>query len=163
MTPKALVTTIVVGAMKINLYGESTSPLCLTLNFRIMTVQQGFTNVLSYAAGVEQWVNNSLPQPLEFTFVSDFAIADWFSEDDVHDTYRRVKESWLSDYVAFTEVVIALNMLSWANHALIKQGFEDREKFVKLYAELYDTATTDFYKKYGNDKEACDHFYRMTD
>ena len=128
-----------------------------------MKVQQKFQNVFSYAYGVEEWVNKSLPNPLEYTFVSDFAIADWFSEEDVLDTYRRVKEQWLDDYMAFTEVVVAVNMLSWANDALIRQGFDDRERFVKLYSDLYYTARKDFYDKYEGNEEACNHFFEMTD
>ena len=129
-----------------------------------MKVQQGFTNVFSYAAGLEKWVNDSLPLgPLKYTFVSDFAIADWFGENEVKETYERVKNEWLSDYKAFTEVVIALNMLSWANSALTDQGYEDRLRFGKLYANLYYTAREDFYDKYDGNEEACDHFFRMTD
>lgn len=129
-----------------------------------MRVQQGFQNVFSYAAGLEKWVNDSLPLgPLKFTFVSDFAIADWYGEEDVEDTYKRVKESWLCDYKAFTEVVIALNMLSWANDALRKQGFDGREKFISLYADLYYRARDDFYERYTGNDEATDYFFEMTD
>lgn len=130
-----------------------------------MKVQEKFQNVFSYAYGVEQWVNDSLPLgPLKYTFVSDFAIADWTEgEKGVKDTYKRVKDSWLGDYKAFTEVVIALNMLSWANDALRKQGFAGRDDFIRLYADLYYRAREDFYAKYENNREACDHFFEMTD
>lgn len=129
-----------------------------------MKIQEGFQNVFSYAYGVEDWVNKSLPLgPLNYTFAADFAIADWYGKDDVEDTYKRVKEAWLCDYKAFTEVVIALNMLSWANSALEKQGFEGREEFISLYSDLYYRATDDFYEKYRGNTEACDYFYRMTD
>lgn len=129
-----------------------------------MKVQQGFQNVFSYSAGLEKWVNDSLPLgPLKFTFVSDFAIADWFGKSEVEDTYKRVKDEWLSDYEAFTEVVIALNMLSWANDALRRQGYDGREEFIKLYADMYYKAREDFYAKYENDRAACDYFFEMTD
>lgn len=129
-----------------------------------MKLQEKFTNVLSYGAGMEQWVNDSLPLgPLSMTFVSDFAIADWYGKDDVEDTYRRVKDEWLSDYKAFTEVVIALNMLSWAHNALMRQGVDGREEFIRLYADLYYRARTDFYEKWESNQEACDHFFEMTD
>ena len=130
-----------------------------------MRVQQGFTNVFSYAAGLEKWVNDSLPYgPLEHTFVSDFAIADWVSgKEGVEDTYRRVKESWLGDYKAFTEVVVAINMLSWANNALKGQGYDGRDEFIELYSNLYYKAREDFYAKYEDNQEACDHFFEMTD
>lgn len=129
-----------------------------------MKVQQGFQNVFSYSAGLEKWVNDSLPLgPLKFTFVSDFAIADWFGKGEVEDTYKRVKDEWLSDYEAFTEVVIALNMLSWANDALRRQGYDGRDEFVKLYADMYYKAREDFYSKYEGNQEACDYFFEMTD
>lgn len=129
-----------------------------------MKIQQGFQNVFSYSAGLEKWVNDSLPLgPLKFTFVSDFAIADWFGKSEVEDTYKRVKDEWLSDYEAFTEVVIALNMLSWANDALRRQGYDGREEFIKLYADMYYKAREDFYAKYDGNKEACDYFFEMTD
>ena len=129
-----------------------------------MTVQQGFTNVFSYAAGMEDWVNNQLPQgPLKFTFVADFAIADWYGTDDVLDTYKRVKETWLNDYKAFTEVVIALNMLSWAHAMLQRQGYDGRDAFISLYSDLYYQARDDFYSKWEGNEEACDHFFNMTD
>lgn len=130
-----------------------------------MRVQQGFQNVFSYAYGVEKWVDDQLFNgPLEYTFVSDFAIADWTEgSKGVNETYERVKKSWLDDYKAFTEVVVALNMLSWANYALCKQGYEGRDEFIKLYSELYYRSREDFYSKYKNNEEACDHFFQMTD
>lgn len=129
-----------------------------------MKVQQSFQNVFSYAYGVENWVNNSLPLgPLKYTFASDFAMADWYGADEVKDTYSRVKKSWIDNYKAFTEVVIALNMLSWANDALRKQGFDGRDEFIRLYADLYYRARSDFYAKYENDRAACDYFFEMTD
>ena len=132
--------------------------------FTNMKIQEGFQSVFSYAAGLEKWVNDSLPLgPLKYTFVSDFAIADWYGVDDVEDTYKRVKEAWLEDYKAFTEGVIALNMLSWANAALDKQGYSGRDVFIDLYADLYHRATTDFYNRYENNREACDYFFDMTD
>lgn len=129
-----------------------------------MRIQEGFKNVFSYAAGIGDWVNKCLPNgPLEYTFASDFAIADWYGADSVEDTYKRVKDEWLSDYKAFTEVVIAVNMLSWANNTLREQGYDGREEFIKLYSDLYYRARSDFYEKYGDNAEACDYFFEMTD
>lgn len=136
----------------------------MDLKLKTMRLNEAFKSVFSYAAGMENWVNASLPLgPLEMTFAADFAIADWYGEDDVKETYGRVKKEWLSDYKAFTEVVIALNMLSWAHAALKKQGIDGREPFIKLYSEMYYKACEDFYDKWRDDEVACDHFYRMTD
>lgn len=125
---------------------------------------EGFKNVFTYAAGMEQWAQDNLVKELKYTFVSDFAIADWMGgEKAVRETYSRVKKSWLNSYKAFTEVVISLNMLSWAHHRLIEQGFSGREPFVKLYSDLYYQARDDFYKEYEKNREACDYFFEMTD
>ena len=120
--------------------------------------------MFSYSAGMEQWVNDQLPQgPLKYTFAGDFAIADWLGRDSVEDTYERVKEAWLSNYEAFTEVVVALNMLAWAHNALKSQGYDGRDEFIKLYSDLYYRATNDFHEKYRDNEEAEDHFFAMTD
>lgn len=128
-----------------------------------MRLQENFKSVLSYAAGVEQWVDNNLMQPLDYTFASDFAIADWYGKDAVEDTYKRVKEEWYSDYKAFTQAVVAINMLSWAHNTLQKQGIDGRDEYIKLYSDLYYRARKDFYDKYENNEEACDYFFQMTD
>lgn len=132
-----------------------------------MKVHEFFKNVFSYANGIEQWCKNFLLNTsgtkLNYTFTHDFAIADWYGEAEVKETYNRVKASWISDYKAFTEVAMSLNVLSWANNQLIKQGIEDREKYVELYSELWYKAKDDFYKKYENNEEACDYFFNMTD
>ena len=129
-----------------------------------MRLQEYFANALSYGAGMEEWVNKSLPNgPLELTFVSDFAIADWYGKKEVEDTYKIVKNGWIGDYMAFTEVVIALNMLSWAHHALSKQGIDGRDEFIELYADMYYQARKDFYDRWESNQEACDYFFEMTD
>jgi hypothetical protein len=58
---------------------------------------------------------------------------------------------------------MSLNVLSWANDQLAKQGIEGREKYIELYSELWFKAKDDFYKKYGKNEEACDYFFNMTD
>jgi len=129
-----------------------------------MNLHEKFLSVFTYAAGIELWVNKNLPLgPLEYTFANDFAIADWYSKEDVEDTYKRVKEAWLGNYKAFTEVIIAVNMLSWANKALKDQGIDGRDEFIDLYSDLYYRARDDFYEKWGENREACDYLFDMTD
>ena len=79
------------------------------------------------------------------------------------ETYENVKSSWLGDYKAWTEVVIALSMLSFAHDQLRKQGFDGRDEFIRLYSDLYYKAKDDFYDKYEGDEDACDWFFEMTD
>jgi len=133
-----------------------------------MKVQQKFKSVFTYAAGVEVWCKNYYKaitggKKLTYTFPADFAIGDWYGEKDVRETYNRIKKSWLGSVEAWTEVVISLNILSWCNDQLIKQGIEDRERWIRLYSELYYQAKEDFYNKYSNDEKALDYFFEMTD
>ena len=100
---------------------------------------------------------------LQYTFCSDFAIADWRGESAVRETFKRVIKSWGTSYKAFTEIVLAINLLSWANDRLVQQGITDREKWVEFYSELYYDTKDEFYTKYDGNDEATDYFFNMTD
>lgn len=132
-----------------------------------MNIRGGFKNVFSYGAGMENWVRGwfekELGYKMEYTFVYDFAVADWFGRQDVIDTYNRVKESWLDNYKAFTEVAMSLSMLSNAHYQLRKQGYDGREAFVELYEDLFYKAKEDFYDKYVDNGDAQEWFFKMTD
>ena len=128
-------------------------------------LNQGFKNAMTYAAGMEKWVNKTLPGgKLKYTFVSDFARIDWmFGKQGVLDTYQSIKNSWLDNYKAWTEVVIAVNMLAWAHDNLREQGYAGREPFIELYSDLYYKAKDAFYEKYTGDEEKCHYFSHMMD
>ena len=132
-----------------------------------MKVQEYFNDVFNYAYGVEEWIKKyfkSVNYEIEYTFASDLALVDWYGkQEDVKETYQRIKNNWIDDYKAFTEAVMCINMLSWANDQLIKQGFDDREEWVEFYSELYYQARDDFYNKYENNEESCDYFFKTTD
>ena len=132
-----------------------------------MKVQEYFNDVFSYAYGIEAWIENyfkSVNFELEYTFASDLAIVDWFgNKEEVKESYNRIKNSWIDDYKAFTQVVMCVNMLSWANDQLIKHCFDDREEWVDFYSDLYYQARDDFYSKYENNEEACNYFFKCTD
>jgi hypothetical protein len=132
-----------------------------------MKLRDSFKNVFTYASGIEKWCKdfyyNMSGNKLNYTFCADFAIADWYGEKDLKESYNRIKKSWISDYKAFTEVAISLNTLSWANDQLMKQGIDGREKYIELYSELWYQAKDDFYEKYSGNDEACDYFFNMTD
>lgn len=131
------------------------------------TIYNSFKNQFTYAAGIEKWCNDFYydmsGNKLQYTFCSDFAIADWRGENAVRETFNRVIKSWGNSYKAFTEIVLALNLLSWANDQLARQGITDRGKWVDLYCELYYDAKDKFYKKYNGNNEATDYFFNMTD
>ena len=129
-----------------------------------MEIKQCFKNVFSYAGGMETWVKKAYPNELHYTFASDFAIADWISGvEGVKETYERVKKEWLSNVKAWTELVISLNLLSWAHNQLKKQGISDREKYIDIYSELYYMAMDSFYEEYVENEEAKSYFFEMTD
>ena len=131
------------------------------------TIYNSFKNQFTYAAGIEKWCKDFYDRAsgneLQYTFCADFAIADWIGEDAVKETFKRVIKSWGHDYKAFTEIVLSINLLSWANDQLVKQGMTDREKWVEFYADLYYDAKDEFYAKYDNDDEATEYFFNMTD
>ena len=131
----------------------------------VKQLNEGFKNAMTYAAGMENWVNNNLPNgKLKYTFVSDFARMDWMlGKQGVLDTYKLIKKSWIDNYKAWTEVVIALNMLAWAHDSLKEQGYAGRDLFIELYSMLYEEAMDAFYEKYTGDEEKCNYFFRMTD
>jgi len=51
-----------------------------------MKLNEFFTNVLTYAAGMENWVDRHYEMTgykREYTFVNDFAVADWYGKKEV--------------------------------------------------------------------------------
>ena len=132
-----------------------------------MVIQDYFDNVFSYAFGVEKWIKdyfNEVGFNSEYTFASDLAMVDWYEDkDEVKKTYNTIKNNWITSYKAFTEVVMCINLLSWANDKLKQQGFDDRDKWVDFYSELYYKARDDFYEKWGDNDEACSYFFTCTD
>ncbi len=118
-------------------------------------LNEGFKNVFTYAAGMENWVNSRLFYgPLKYTFVNDFAVADWCSGiNGVKETYNRVKKEWLKDHKAWTAVVISVNNLAFAHKQRKIQGFAEREPFIELYSDLYEQAKQEFFAIHGDDQE----------
>jgi hypothetical protein len=133
-----------------------------------MKYQERFKNVFHYANCIGEIIKNTYKElsghTLKYTFASDLATADWVSgEKGIKETYSHVKKYWLGDYKAWTEFTIALNYLGWFNDDLANAGYEGRNQLAMVYINLYNKATDEFYKKYEKNKEACEHFFRMTD
>ncbi len=128
------------------------------------TLHESFKNVFTYSAGMEKWCKAFYQGgELEYTFVNDFAIADWYGAKDVKETYNRVIKEWGKDYKAMTEIVVSLNLLSWAHEQLRKQGIEGRNEFIDLYIELYEKAMDLFHDTFKDNKKAQDYFFNKTD
>lgn len=67
----------------------------------------------------------------EYTFFTDFDIADHFGENAIRDTYNRCLNSWKSNVKAIAEMYIALNMRLWLWYEA------GNEKLARIYDELY--------------------------
>ena len=133
-----------------------------------MKLNEFFKNRFSYSQGVEAWCKALYEEmsgnQLTMTFASDLALEDWNGDTkSVYQLYKHIRKSWIDDYKAFAEVVIAINLLAWANDKLIKQGFENRESMRDFYSELYYESKKDYYKHYKGKLEECDYLYSMTD
>lgn len=97
---------------------------------------------------------------VETTFFEDFKIAIPFGIKAIKDTYNRALYAVKmidKDYKIFTELVMALNHLSWKMYDIGKDTLCD------LFADLYYKAEEEFYKTFGENKEACRFFYKITD
>jgi hypothetical protein len=58
---------------------------------------------------------------------------------------------------------MSINMLSWGNDQLRKQGIDEREPWIKVYSDLYYESRDKFYDLFKDDRKACDYFFETTD
>jgi hypothetical protein len=133
-----------------------------------MKISEQFQNVFSYARGIETWCKGLYLElsgyELQYTFTSDLALVDWRGDvKEVEKSYKNILKQWSSDYKAFTELCIAINLLAWANEKLEQQGIDGRSKFTQFYSELYYKAKNEFYEKFKGQTEILDYFFNMTD
>lgn len=126
-----------------------------------------FKNVLSYSASAQQWVDNSFLEngiQCDYSFAGDFAIADWMEgKEGVLDTWKRIKESWSSNYKAMAEAVAQMSMMSWFHYQLMNQGIEGREDVFNFYSHLYHHARGEYYEIFKDNDEAIQHLFQLTD
>lgn len=131
-------------------------------------------NVFQYAATAEHnWKLNLEDMGAfrpQYTFYSDFSIADWYGESSVRDTYKNVINSWGGDYKALTEIVMVLNHKAWAFDCRVDSHYlgarcteEVRLRYIKVYTELYNKADAEFRKRYKDNKDAMRYYYEVTD
>jgi hypothetical protein len=136
-----------------------------------MKLNQQFKNVFTYAAGIQKWCSDQyelVGKKLDNSFCEAFAICDWNGTknqkfDKIIDTCNRLLNEYRNDYKTFTEIVVSVNLLAFANDQLINQGIEDREEIMNFYSDLFYKLKDEFYKQYENNEEACDYFFEMTD
>jgi len=91
------------------------------------------------------------------TFMMDFKIACWSGKAAILDTFNRAAKEWIDNVEYFTQLVIALNHLSWFFYE------HDRPNLSELFADLFYKAQDMFYAKYENDKDAMHYYFVLTD
>lgn len=130
-------------------------------------LQSHFRSIFTYAAGMDAWVKKAYLEvsghEMQYIFAQDFAIADWYDEKSVKETYHRAINEWKDNYKAMTELAVQLSYMSYAHSQLKEQGIAGRDPFIKLYSTLFEKATDFFYKHFENNHEACSHFFDWTD
>ena len=75
---------------------------------------------------------DSMPngKKFEYTFLSDFDIADHFGASAIKDTYKRAFNEWKTDIKAIAEMSVALNMRCWF-------WYQKNEALCELYQNLF--------------------------
>lgn len=68
----------------------------------------------------------------EYTWWSDFTIADAFGPKAVKDTYARAFSCWKDNRVAMQELTLVLNWRCW------KHNDEGHDELSRLYCDLYE-------------------------
>lgn len=90
------------------------------------------------------------------TFWEDFSIADRFGLDAIRDTYQRSMESWKTNHIYLTELVMVLNWKCWQHNSI-----DGHQAFMELYSDLFYEC-----REYALDHltgEELNYFLRTTD
>lgn len=132
-----------------------------------MEVKEVFFSSEDYASSIANYVRTyfqgngyNLLTPAAY----ELALAEWIGGlEDVRKVYTNLYKRYASDYKKFTDLVMQVNMLSWANNTLIRQGFDGRGEYLEFYSELYYEARDSFYDTYSGNEEACDYYFNTTD
>jgi hypothetical protein len=93
------------------------------------------------------------------TLWQDFSIADRFigvEKSPIEDTYKRALDFCKMDYKYMTELVLVLNHKIW-------QHYQSNAVLGILYDTLWKMAEEEFFKTFGNNEEAMEYYYRVTD
>lgn len=89
------------------------------------------------------------------TFWQDFSVADAFGGKAVRDTYNRAFNSWRSDHIYLTELVMVLNHKIWQHYD------EGNLALSRLYNKLWEEADEWALANLFGDK--LDYFIRTLD
>jgi hypothetical protein len=89
------------------------------------------------------------------TFFTDFSIAENFGKNAIKDTYKRAFESWKTNHIYLTELVMVLNWKMWI------WDERDNKELAMLYNELWEQCDT-YAVEHLKGKE-LEYFFRTTD
>ena len=119
------------------------------------------TNVFQYANNCEKIFEANLANVGNYRrrtmFYSDLSIAEWYNEDSVKDTYKRVMKEWIGNIEYITEFILCLNWKCWEHHA------KKNESLSLLYHDLYYEAADKVCEHYKNDKKSLEYYYEILD
>lgn len=92
------------------------------------------------------------------TFFSDLSIAEFIGgEKGIRDTYKRVLKEWMDNVEFITEFLLSLNWKCWEWY---DRGKDD---YMRLYKDLYETASDKVFLHYEGDNEKTAYILRMLD
>ena len=85
-----------------------------------------------------------MPEGYQFNFTwwSDFTIADAFGAKAIKDTYKRAFKEWHDNRVAMQEMTAVLNWKCWEHYE--KKHEDTSELYIKLYEECYQKCLDHF-------------------
>lgn len=115
-------------------------------------------NILKAAAIAQARFEKTMEEfghDVNYTFYSDFTIADYFGVDAVHDTYKNTFESWKSNVEALTELVVVLN------HKIFEHHHKNNSGLMAAYDTLWKKA--DEYCMNTLSDEDLDYYLKYTD
>jgi hypothetical protein len=131
------------------------------------TLRQSFTNVFSYAAGVQKWVTDLFAlgdKEIEWTFAHDFAIGEWVSgRYGVTDTMARVRKEHAGNWKAWAQAVAQLSVMSNVHYQLKEQGITGRDEWVEFYHDLFSKERALFYEAFADNDEAKEYLFDLYD
>lgn len=93
----------------------------------------------------------------EYTFLSDFDIADHFGIKAIQDTFKRAKKEWKHDIKAIAEMTVALNMRCWFWY------YQKNTSLSQIYEKLFYELKNWVYEKGKYTEEELNVYFEYTD
>lgn len=131
------------------------------------TLRQTFTNVFSYAAGVQTWISRLFEQggkEIKWTFAHDFAIGEWVSgKRGVTDTMANVRRDHERNWKAWAQAVAQLSAMADLHYQLKRQGVTGRDEWVEFYQDEFRKERDRFYETFAENDYAKEYLFDLYD